>query len=960
MSWINFPGFRGGPAAVVHGHGSHEHSVSATDNTNNDGRDINKNLINCAELKKLKSRFYSEVLRKKFFVLYEDSRQSLTHPRDPNEINGEHSDDEDEDYEPARLEYYNSRRNWEIGDRPRRVIQLKDAFAITRKKDTRESMHKYVIAIYLVEDCLGIVFDTEQEMNTWLEMLNSCHMGGRSIDGRLPKPKYEHVYEVDVQSFQPELVTNTFKMIGPYRMVVTADSIKFFAVGSDKPITFLIKAIRKLQIPKAEPNYFKIVIGRSTESGSGTITFKCADKEISYSIRETIYTAMREMQNSTNHNPHRNHRGSSRTSSTSGFNNIRNRTHSWSNVDKRSASAKPIISHSRQRSDIIPESRFRTTSEGNAHFEIKPRSIGTGKSMNSGSSPMSPGSFISSESAGSSNSLDDPDDHAINRLLTPMEDVTPATIFEESSAESCIEINGSSERRRSEITTVNLPPIESRLADSVTSSDDVNYTPIDVIPSSASTTGIMSTVLAASPPGTSTHYTTILAHSMASMTSKETSNSGQDNDYMVMSPTSNTPASDSTGPLNNRPIANNKPSKLASMEAATSLAPKHKPLTGLLDEISSMSSSNVTSPNSQSSYNPLLDENDLAASSDYAVMSPASSGGGTAPRNSNRLNIKHPENDEYVDMSPRGAVPIPTIPNRNDRNIGYSPRTTVAASKTPSSSEESPYLVMSPGEPDKHKFGIRTSSIDSNGARPKTGFSSRNSSRNYLRGQNDSQRSSLCFEDPMDFGISPQDNSGSTLIGPCSDYASLDLTRELARSIESNSNLKPIPVVSRLRLDDESSDDLGREPHEDDIEDDIDPDLDLELTSTAPVTSVTSYTAAPGPPHARAYSVGHRPRGISDSNSSVSTTGSGHARYKSRFIDIPGATTASGTSGTGTGSHSSSISPGGALLVGQSPSMASRIGSWFRNRTMSDVPKPVDASRRRRHRTQSEGEKDEL
>ena len=55
-------------------------------------------------------------------------------------------------------------------------------------------------------------------------------------------------------------------------------------------------------------------------------------------------------------------------------------------------------------------------------------------------------------------------------------------------------------------------------------------------------------------------------------------------------------------------------------------APKHKPLSGLIDEISSMSSSNVTSPNSQSSYNPLLDDTDLAASSDYAIMSPASSG----------------------------------------------------------------------------------------------------------------------------------------------------------------------------------------------------------------------------------------------------------------------------------------------------------------------------------------------
>ena len=70
---------------------------------------------------------------------------------------------------------------------------------------------------------------------------------------------------------------------------------------------------------------------------------------------------------------------------------------------------------------------------------------------------------------------------------------------------------------------------------------------------------------------------------------------------------------------------------------------------------------------------------------------------------------------------------------------------------------------MSPGEPDKHKFeSLRAGSIDSNGARPKT---SRNSSRNYLRGQSDSQRSSLCFEDPLDFGISPQDHSGSTLIG---------------------------------------------------------------------------------------------------------------------------------------------------------------------------------------------------
>ena len=170
---------------------------------------------------------------------------------------------------------------------------------------------------------------------------------------------------------------------------------------------------------------------------------------------------------------------------------------------------------------------------------------------------MSPGSFVSSESAGSSNSLDDPDvEPGSNRLImTPLDDhVTPgnplsnlanlaaklnntcfsflvaATIFEESSAESCIEQTGSIERRRSEIAsgigTVNIPQFESRLAvdnavAAVNQSDDVNYTPIDIIPSSASATGMTSSnsILAASPPGTSTHYTTILAASMASMAS---------------------------------------------------------------------------------------------------------------------------------------------------------------------------------------------------------------------------------------------------------------------------------------------------------------------------------------------------------------------------------------------------------------------------------------------------------
>lgn len=291
-----------------------------------------------------------------------------------------------------------------------------------------------------------------------------------------------------------------------------------------------------------------------------------------------------------------------------------------------------------------------------------------------------------------------------------------------------------------------------------------------------------------------------------------------------------------------------------------------------------------------------------------------------------------------MDMSPApkpGNSGVP-IPNRNERALSFGTSPSAALTShlvdyMKTSNSTSDYLVMSPVDPDKNPefpgktppVKLRTSSIDSNssGARPKT------TKGRFYRGQSDSQRSSLCFYEHWDLGISPQESSGATLMGPEInelDYAPLDLARSAASSLSSKAkldSLKPAEVESKLRLDDF--------------------DEDMEEVSK----------------HPRAYSVGTR-----GSTSSVSTTGSGstHWRHhKSRFIDIPGATTASGTSGTGTGSQTSSISPGTALS-GQSPStITSRLGSWIRHRTGS-VPSKSAVNGRRRHRTQSEGEKDEV
>lgn len=696
-------------------------------------------------------------------------------------------------------------------------------------------------------------------------------------------------------------------------------------------------------------------------------------------------------------------------------------------------SAKPIIHH-HQRQHSAGIDRHRTTSEGNTHFDLK-RSLrgGGGKSITSGS-PMSPGSFVSSESAGSSNSLDEADGAGNNgeyRIMTPIDDhMGPATIFEESSAESCVEqlqygvhINPASIKQPT--------TMESRLADSVVSNqlsqdkstarlDDsnVNYTPIDILPSSTAAgytiadTGTNSNmILASSPPGTSTHYSTILmdatqavalsgvsALSSTSVTSTMASASNlslkDENSYVIMSP----PTSSSLS---------HHPNESEMRSRGEISIRQHKPLSGLIadHEFEDTSASSVTSPNSQSSYNPLLDEVQTDDSSAYMVMSPAtsaSSGGGsrmgTAPRRishqrsgSNSL-LKSSNNgptSDYVDMSPASKSGVP-IPNRNEHTaslsfgtspsaaltshlVSYGDATIVNKTKTPSSSEDSPYLIMSPVDPsdrtsefsNRHAtppIKLRTASIDSTGtagsssigARPKTSSSTRG---RFSRGQSDSQRSSLCFDDHWnDLGISPQDSSGGTLMGVPSDvghepldYAPMDISRSTTISKAELDSLQPIVAVSRLRIDNDV------EPLDLDVEDDDDEENDDE----AP----TSNTIMTNP---RAYSVGCRPPTfLTGSSSSVSTTGSvsshhHHSRHKSRFIDIPGATTASGTSGTGTGSHSSSISPGTALMTGQSPSsITARLGSWIRHRTGS-VPSKSALSGRRRHRTQSEGEKDEL
>lgn len=88
-----------------------------------------------------------KTMKKKYFVLYRDSMDNV-----------------------ARLEYYDNDKKFKSGFDAKRVIKLKNCFNISRRMDTK---YEFVIALATKDGGFGIVIESENEMNKWLNNLLS-------------------------------------------------------------------------------------------------------------------------------------------------------------------------------------------------------------------------------------------------------------------------------------------------------------------------------------------------------------------------------------------------------------------------------------------------------------------------------------------------------------------------------------------------------------------------------------------------------------------------------------------------------------------------------------------------------------------------------------------------------------------------------------------------------------------
>jgi len=87
----------------------------------------------------------------------------------------------------ARLEYFDSEKKQRNGQGPKCSIEVHQCFNINRRHDAK---HRLVVVLHTHDDCFPVAFDTEEELDLWLDALLRIHLEGRLDKGQELRPLY--------------------------------------------------------------------------------------------------------------------------------------------------------------------------------------------------------------------------------------------------------------------------------------------------------------------------------------------------------------------------------------------------------------------------------------------------------------------------------------------------------------------------------------------------------------------------------------------------------------------------------------------------------------------------------------------------------------------------------------------------------------------------------------------------
>ncbi|XP_074107588.1 insulin receptor substrate 1 chico isoform X4 [Cotesia typhae] len=352
-------------------------------------------IVRCGHLRKSGSLISGlKPLKKKYFVLRGDSPGH-----------------------PACLEYYDNKKKFDNKQQPKRTITMKSCYNINRRNDTK---HKHVIALYTKDGCFSLILDSDKDVDDWLTAM--LLLSGDVPDGELPRPTFEHVWEVTLQK---KGLAERMNINGSYRLCLTDHSLSLIKAGDKKSdcLEFLLTTVRRCG---SMERYFYMEVGRSAVTGEGEYWMKVEDANIALNMHTAILNAMSS--NASNRDKEDSASLSAKTRMRSFSANEASKPISVLGVRRPTSKLHGFspLGTGRDRCDSLP-SRARTTSEGlptpllphprTSHLTphpTRPHSMytrGLSYSPPVSSMPISPASnACSTDSAGSSLSMDDQTD----------------------------------------------------------------------------------------------------------------------------------------------------------------------------------------------------------------------------------------------------------------------------------------------------------------------------------------------------------------------------------------------------------------------------------------------------------------------------------------------------------------------------------------------------------------------
>uniref|UniRef100_A0A336LNF4 Insulin receptor substrate 1 n=1 Tax=Culicoides sonorensis TaxID=179676 RepID=A0A336LNF4_CULSO len=162
-----------------------------------------KNVVLEGYMKKLKT------MKKKYFVLYGDTKDMFAH-----------------------LRYYDSEKKYKQSltkrdtSSSKRCIILRECFNINRRMDTK---HQHVLALYTKEEGFCIIFDDEEELKRWFDILLRLQKGiSLNENEPTPRPLFEHIWEVNVEK---KGLGATKGLHGSYRLCISEKNLSFVKIG---------------------------------------------------------------------------------------------------------------------------------------------------------------------------------------------------------------------------------------------------------------------------------------------------------------------------------------------------------------------------------------------------------------------------------------------------------------------------------------------------------------------------------------------------------------------------------------------------------------------------------------------------------------------------------------------------------------------------------------------------------